>query len=80
MDISQIIDYFHKCEMGDTILTKLIKKRKMTTTELSRLSRIPLQTLNNYKKSDEHIYAANFTTIKKLSMALEVDDRVFLRQ
>ena len=80
MDISQIIDYFHKREDEETILTRLIKKRKITITELSELSGVPLQTLKKYKKSNEHIYGANFTTIKKIAAALEVDDRVFLKQ
>ena len=79
MDISQLIDYFQKCEMKETILTRLIKKRKITTAELSKLSGVPLNTLNYYKKSNEYIYKANFSVIKRIAMVLDVDDRIFLK-
>ena len=78
MDITAIFELFEEKEKEETILSRLLSLRKMKMTTLSKLTNIPVATIKHYKKSNENIFKANFITVKKIALALEVDDGVFL--
>ena len=78
MDISAIFELFMEKEKEESILSKILKNRMMKTTKLASITGIPLASINYYKKDNQNIYKANYTTVKKIASALNVEDRIFL--
>lgn len=78
MDISQIYDYFRKQIEGESILSKLLKKKKISAVSLAEKTGISENTINYYKKSNKNIYKASFQNVYKIAKALDVPETLFL--
>lgn len=78
MDIGQIYVEFEKIEKEYTIIELLLKKKMISMSELSRVSKVPLRTLNHYKKSDSNIYNGSYENIQRIVVALEVPNNLFI--
>ncbi|MBP3890753.1 MAG: helix-turn-helix transcriptional regulator [Solobacterium sp.] len=78
MDISALISLFEEKENSDTLLSSLLKRKKMSVRELSEKTGISTNSLTYYKKSNAHLYKGSFMAIKKIARALNVNDNTFL--
>lgn len=78
MDISSLFNYYDELEKKETLLSRLLKYRQIKATKLSILTGISFETIKYYKKNNQNIYNANFNTIKKIAIVLNIDDRIFL--
>ena len=77
MDWSQLYQYFETLIDSKSMLSLLLKSRKMTAYQLSALSGISYQTIKNYTRSNRNIYNASFANISKISFILDVDIHLF---
>ena len=80
MDFSQSLLRFEELISKQSILTILLKKKKMSVRELSELTGINANTLTNYTRDNEYIYNAKFDSIYKISRILKVDEKVFIKK
>ena len=80
MDWTQLYQYFEALIDSKSMLSLLLKNRKMTAYQLSALSGISYQTIKNYTRSNRNIYNASFANISKLSSILDVDIHMFDEQ
>ena len=48
-------------------------------TSLSKYTGILKRILSYYKESNDNLYKASFNNLKRIAMALEIDDRIFLK-
>lgn len=53
------------------MLKEIRKKQKITQKELSKLSNVPLRTLQGYEQGEKNIDNAKFETLIKLSIVLD---------
>ena len=79
MDVSQIFNYFESKQKSQTLLSKLLNEKGLTTKQLSVLSGISIHTLNGYSKSDDILYGARFDYIMFISQILEVNPNIFMK-
>lgn len=80
MDWTQLYQYFETLIDSKSMLSLLLKSRKMTAYQLSALSGISYQTIKNYTRSNRNIYNASFANISKISFILDVDIHMFDEQ
>ena len=73
-----IYDYFVKKTEGDSILSKLLKKKRISAVSLAEKTGISENTINYYKKSNKNIYKASFQNVYKIAKALDVPETLFL--
>ena len=80
MDITQLVDLFEAERSQETIMRRLLKRKKMKAPALSEKSGVSINTINAYRKSDESLYAASFQNAFRLARALDVPPELFLKQ
>ena len=80
MDWPHLYQYFEDEIKKKSVLSILLKKRQITTYELSILTGIKYQTIINYTRSNNNIYNASFNNISKISIILNVDSNIFLEE
>lgn len=79
MDITQLLNLFDQNQKQQTILSKVLKEKEISTKQLSVLSGISIHTLNGYCKSNEILYGARFDYIMLISQILNVNPNIFIR-
>ena len=80
MDFNQLLNLFNDFEKKNTILSLLLKKRNIKIRELSALTRININTIVSYTRSNENIYAAKYQAIYDISSVLRVNPNIFIRR
>ncbi|MDO4940560.1 MAG: hypothetical protein Q4E33_02585 [Erysipelotrichaceae bacterium] len=78
MDISQMYIEFERIEKENTIMELLLIKNKMSITRLSKISKVPIRTISYYKKSDYNLYKGSYENIRRIAIALEVSNNLFI--
>ena len=78
MDIDQMYDFFLDKEKEETILSRILKERKMSLSALSKKTGISINTLKKYKYDNNNLYNGKFSIIKKIADYLQINDHVFL--
>ena len=77
MDWRQLYHYSEEKISKASLLSLLLKERKMNVKELSVLTDIKYQTLKNYTRNNNLIYNASFSNIYMISSVLKADILVF---
>lgn len=80
MDVTQMFEYFANQIKEKTLLSNLLKEKKLTTKQLSVLSGISINTLNGYCKSDSILYGASYEYVSLISQILNVKPNIFLKK
>lgn len=78
-DISQLYVYFEMLTTQKTLLSKLKKKEKMSTSLLSKATGISENTIEKYSKNDMYLYKASFEKIYALSIIFDVKPNIFAK-
>ena len=78
MDISQIYERFEKEEQQESLLSRLLRSKNISATQLASKAKVPVKTIYHYKDDNKYLYKASFQTIMKLARALDVNPSVFL--
>lgn len=79
MDISQLINMYKERFFKDTPLSMYRKKRKLSQSELAKISEISLRSIKAYEQGKLDISKASYETLYKLAKALNcsVEDLIF---
>lgn len=77
MDWHQLYSYFENEISKTSLLSLLLKERKMNVKELSVLTDIKYQTLKNYTRNNNLIYNASFSNVYMISSILKADLLLF---
>lgn len=80
MDMTQLLKRFDEMEKSQTILSLLLKKRQLKARELSALTRISVNTIVSYKRSNINVYNAKYEHIYKISSVLKVNPNIFAKR
>ena len=80
MDWTQLYQYFEEEIEKKSILSLLLKKRGITSRELSVLTGIKYQTIKNYSRSNSNVYSASFSNVSKIAYVLNVNSIIFVNE
>ena len=80
MDWPHLYQYFESEIKKKSVLSLLLKKRQITTYELSVLTGIKYQTIKNYCRNNSNVYNASFNSVMKISSILHIDENVFMEE
>lgn len=78
MDISSLLEYFHKLDKEQTILRLLCKEKKCSISKLSLVTGLNIATLKKYNASDECLYKGSFEAIYKIATYYSVPMSLFV--
>lgn len=80
IDVTQLLKRFDEIEKDNTILSLLLKKKGLKARELSALTRININTVVSYKRSNENVYNAKYQHIYQISSVLKVNPNIFVER
>ncbi len=80
MDYSSISNQFGVITQRNTIIELLCKTSGKRLTAASRTMGISLNTLNYYKKDDDHLYAASFDHVYKIAKYFDAPLSLFVKE
>ena len=80
MDITQVEECITSIDKDNTIVKLLCKKKKTTLAKLSKETGISINTIKKYASGDEHLYAASFQNIVKISRCFDTPLSLFVEK
>lgn len=80
MDGNQLLKRFEELEKKNTILSLLLKKKRIKIRELSALTNINVDTIISYTRSNSHIYNAKYQNIYSISSVLKINPNIFVER
>ena len=80
MDWGELYDYFLELIKEKSILSLLLKNKKITVYELSVLTGIKKETIKSYSRNNKNIYKASFNNVLKIAGSLNIDNDIFIEE